>query len=48
MTWGQIHPPQIEVIDYAIYAGGDPEPVIVETKMVETEQSELSDFSDTD
>lgn len=39
-------PPKIEVIDYVIYTNRDPEPATVVTKMVETEQAKLSDFTD--
>lgn len=39
-------PPRIEVVEYVIYTNGDPEPATVKTKMVETEQAKLSDFTD--
>ncbi|MFB6161139.1 MAG: hypothetical protein ABEJ61_08185 [Haloferacaceae archaeon] len=42
---GYSPPPKIEVVEYAIYTNGDPEPVTVKTKQVETKQAKLSDFT---
>ena len=39
-------PPRVEVVKYTIRTNGDPEPVMVKTEMVETEQAKLSDFTD--
>ncbi|ELZ85765.1 hypothetical protein C453_08118 [Haloferax elongans ATCC BAA-1513] len=41
-------PPRVEVVKYAIRTNGDPEPVMVKTEMVETEQAKLSDFTESD
>jgi hypothetical protein len=38
-------PPRVEVVEYVIRTNGDPEPVTVKTKTVETEQAKLSDFT---
>lgn len=48
MTGEDSHPPKIEVIDYIIYTNGDPEAVAVETRMAETKQAKLSDFTESD
>lgn len=41
-------PPRVEVVEYVIRTNGDPEPTTVKTKMVETEQAKLSDFTESD
>lgn len=41
-------PPRVEVVEYVIRTNGDPEPVTVKTKMMETEQAKLSDFTESD
>lgn len=46
MTKGYSPPPKVERIKYAICSNGNPDPVMVETEMVETEQTKLSDFTE--